>query len=884
MSKMQAKYDHETIEKKWWTHWQKGKWFHAKVDKSKDPYTILIPPPNVTAKLHMGHGLNNTLQDILIRWKRMCGYNAMWLPGTDHAGIATQMMVEKSLEKEGTTRKEIGREKFFARCVKWKEENGSIIIKQLQRLGFSCDWDKEVYTMDPKLSKAVRAIFVKLFNDGFIYRGERLVNWDVVLQTAISDDEVENKEVQSNLWTYKYPVEDLSDFITIATTRPETMFGDTAVAVHPEDKRYQKFIGKHVIVPFVERKVPVIADEHVKPEFGTGCVKVTPAHDPNDFVMGQRHQLPSINVMNEDGSMNEKTPKSFWGMDRFEARKQVVKRLKEAKLLVEIKPYRHMVPCSERSKSLIEPRLSKQWFVKMKELARPAIKYAKKDEITFRPESHKKVYLHWLENIEDWCISRQLWWGHQIPIWYCKDCNKTSTGLEDLTSCQHCGSKNIHRDPDVLDTWFSSWLWPLSPFGWPADSPEQKYFFPSNVLITGAEIIFLWVARMIMVSHYLKGELPFKNVYFNAIICDKQGRKFSKTLGNGIDPLEMIDLHGADAVRYTCISLAPLGGRIKMSPDDFEQGSRLVQKIWNASRFVLSHLEKDQKIVPFVEDSLDLPTKWLIHEFRLTTAKIHTQLHAYQIHDAMVTLFHFIWRAYCDWSIESVKEVLNSKDQAAKAQTLSVMIYVLDGIMRLSSPFMPFVTEEIWQQIPRHPLWDEAKSLVVAKFPEHKNIASFADEHQQWTKVQAIIGHIRSLRTQSGVPPKESVDAYLRCDQSLESLLKSTESWTKKLAGVEKLYYGKKLSKPPKSLVATGKEFSLFVPVGDYLDFAKEKKRLLVEKNRIEKIIQSLKGKLANKNFLSKAPDEIVKATKTQLSNLEEQQQTLEENISSMEE
>ena len=623
MFKLAERFEHQQSEKNLGDFWEQGKWFEAKDDKSKKPYVILIPPPNVTDRLHMGHGLNNSLQDILVRRKRMQGYDCLWLPGVDHAGIATQMMVEKSLVKKGLSRKQLGRKEFFARCVKWKEENGHIIIDQLKRLGSSCDWRRQAYTMDETLSHAVRKIFVKLYNDGLIYRGERLVNWDPVLQTAISGDEVENKEVQGNLWHYRYPIKDkTNEYLVVATTRPETMFGDSAVAVHPDDKRYQHLIGQSVVLPFVNREIPIIADKYVKSEYGTGCVKITPAHDPNDFIVGKRHNLAFINVMNADGSMNDLCSEVFSGLDRFAAREKVVKKLKELKLFVEAKPCKHAIPFSERSKVPIEPRLSKQWFVKMEDLAKPALADAKNDSLCFYPTAHKKTYCHWLENIEDWCISRQLWWGHRIPIWYCEDCEGVTTGLEDPSVCTHCESINIKQDEDVLDTWFSSWLWPLSPFGWPEETEDVKRYFPSNVLITGADIIFLWVARMVMLSHYVKQEVPFKDVYFNAIICDKNGQKFSKTLGNGIDPLAVIDKHGADAVRFTCVSLASFGGRVKMGMDDFEHGAKFVNKIWNAARFIaLIAEDKQQDLVSIDTVDLEIAGKWMIHELHLVTKK-----------------------------------------------------------------------------------------------------------------------------------------------------------------------------------------------------------------------------------------------------------------------
>ena len=883
MSQFETTYDHKKYEKKWWNHWEQGGWFHAHADSKKPPYTILIPPPNVTARLHMGHGLNNTIQDILIRWKRMLGFNSCWLPGTDHAGIATQMMVEKSLEAEGTSRLELGREKFLQKCVDWKDENGGMIIEQLKRLGASCDWDREAYTMSPHLSKAVRRIFVDLFDKGLIYRGERLVNWDPVLKTAISDDEVVSEDVNGNLWYYRYPLEgDPEQGVVIATTRPETMFGDTAVAVHPEDERFKHLIGKNVIVPFVDRAIPVIADDYVKSEYGSGCVKITPAHDPNDFEMGKRHDLPFINVMNIDGSMNEVCPEPFCGLDRFEARKLVVKKLKELKLLEKTESNRHAVPFSDRSKVPIEPRLSKQWYVKMAELAKPAIEAAKSKELKFYPPSWEKTYLHWLENIQDWCISRQLWWGHQIPIWYCGDCGEVTTGLEDPSECAHCQSSDLKQDEDVLDTWFSSWLWPLSPFGWPEETDDLKAFFPSAVLITAPEIIYLWVARMVMVSYFTKGALPFKDVYFNATICDKQGRKFSKTLGNGIDPLKVIDQFGADSVRYTCVSLAPLGGRVKMAETDFDAGNKFINKIWNAYRFLMGKLDEKVGIKALDHKALDLPSKWLLQEFNRTASEMEQYLGKYQINEAVEALFHLTWRSYCDWGLEAAKDALDGEPSQQKEQTLSALVFVFEGIMRLASPVMPFITEEIWQNLPKHPAWEKPESLMIAQYPQSGSLPSFESEGRQWKQVQELISHVRSVRTQAKVPPKDKLEAFVRCDKKFADLLGQSEKWVLRLAGVSALTVGEQVEKPEKCLVATGKGWTLYVPVGQYLDFEKEKARLESEVKRVERIVKGLEGKLNNPNFVKKAPKEVVEQSTAQLENMQGQLSSLKENLESI--
>lgn len=883
MEEKETLYEHSKYEQKWWEVWTKGGWFKAHTNSRKKPYTILIPPPNVTDRLHMGHGLNNTIQDILIRWKRMQGYNCLWLPGTDHAGIATQMMVERSLAKEGLSRKELGRKKFLQRCVEWKEKNGGIIISQLKKLGASCDWDREAYTMDEHLSRAVRRIFVDLFNDGLIYRGERLVNWDPVLETAVSDDEVNMEEVKGKLWYIRYPLKDEDAYVIVATTRPETILGDTGVAVNPDDERYQNFIGKQVVIPFVNRIVPIIADHHVKPEFGTGCVKMTPAHDVNDFEIAKRHGLPLINIFDEKACLNEASPVEWRGLERFEARKKILVALEDKGLLEKDEPYKYIMPFSDRSKAAIEPRLSKQWYVKMKELAAPAIDDVRNGTVRLFPKLWEKTYFHWMEHIQDWCISRQLWWGHRIPIWYCADCDDVTTGVEDPVQCRGCGGHRLKQDEDVLDTWFSSWLWPLSPFGWPEETDELRTFFPSNVLVTGAEIIFLWVARMIMVSHYTRKQAPFKDVYFNSIICDKSGRKFSKTLGNGIDPLETIEKYGADATRFTCVVLAPLGGRVRMEVSDFANGYRFVNKLWNASRFLAHNLGTIQKIGDFTESDLDLPSRWLIQQLRETALKINHCLENYWLHEASAALYQFIWHSFCDWGLETAKPSFSTlKGKAASHPVASVLIYVFDGLLRLAAPFIPFVSEEIWHNLPPHPRWQRTESLVIASFPRGEEIPQFSDEAEQWEQVKAVISGVRSLRTQAGLSPREQLDLSLVCDESTWTLMESCQTEIKQLAVVKILHRTSDGNTPPQSLVTTGKGWSLYLPVGTLLDIEKEKERLEKELKRIANIVKGLEKKIADTNFLERAPQDVIESSQQQLDNMRSQELVIKANIRSL--
>lgn len=882
MSELASVYDPKQYESKIYRFWEEGGFFHADPKSGKKPFTILMPPPNVTSQLHMGHGAGYTMQDILIRWKRMCGYDALWLPGTDHAGIATQMMVEKALESEGFTRQQIGRDEFTKRLWQWKEKYGGIILDQFRKMGFSCDWDRLAFTMDPKLSTAVRKIFVELYEQGLIYRGERLVNWDPALQTAISDDEVENKEVNGNLWHLKYPIEGKDEFIIVATTRPETMLGDTAVAVHPDDERYKHLIGEHVRLPLTGRLIPVIADSYVKSEFGTGAVKITPAHDVNDFEIGKRHKLPLIDIMNPDGSLNDKTPERFRGKDRFVARKEIIKALKELGLFEKEQSYKHTVPHSERSKQPIEPRLSLQWFVRMQELAAPAIAAAKEGKLSFYPDLWKKTYLHWLENIQDWCISRQLWWGHRVPIWYCDACNATMTGMEDPTHCHQCGSSTIHQDEDVLDTWFSSWLWPVSPFGWPDESEDLAHYYPTDVLVTAPEIIFLWVARMVMVGLKTRGEIPFRDVFLTITVCDKQGRKFSKTLGNGIDPLEVIDTHGTDAVRFTPLHLSPLGGRVRMAVEDFEVGARFVNKLWNAARFLLSHIDagfQPEKIDP---TKLDLPGLWLLDEFANATEKVDRGFSQYRMNDAVDAMYQMIWLSFCDWGLEAAKGVLQEGRPEQKKTVLSLLLYVLDGILRLASPVIPFVTEEIWQKLPAHPDWDRPRSLVIANFPNVQKLRRFKVEGERWRRVQDLVSGIRSVRSQAGIQPKTQLDAFVKCDSQLAEICKLADSDIRRLAGLKSLCYGEATVRPGLSLVDVGRGYETYVPAAGLIDIEKEQKRLRAEIERIKKIVTGLENKLGNPAFVERAPVDVVAETSAQRDNLRNQLTGLEKNLEAL--
>ncbi len=875
-------YNPEKNEKKWWDFWIAEDFFSSTPNPDKKSFTALLPPPNVTDRLHMGHGLVVTTQDILTRWKRMSGFNCCWLPGTDHAGIATQMMVEKSLQQEGKTRQELGREAFFQLCCEWKDKNGDIIIEQLKKLGASCDWKRQAYTMSEGLSTAVRRIFVSLYEDGLVYRGERLVNWDPALQTAVSDDEVYNEEINGNMYHIAYRVRgaEADTQVVVATTRPETMFGDAAIAVHPEDERYQTLIGKEAQIPCTDRWIPIIADTYVKPEFGTGCLKITPAHDFNDFEVGQRHHLPRINILNPDATLNETCPELVRGQDRFKARETLVRALKDSHQLIKIVSIRHSVPFSDRGKCLIEPRLSLQWYVKMQPLAGPAIEAAATGDLKFHPDTWQKTYFHWLENIQDWCISRQLWWGHQIPIWYCQGCQAINTGMEDPTSCSTCGSTDLQQDPDVLDTWFSSWLWPLSPFGWPEKTKDLAYYFPTDMLVTGADIIFLWVARMTMVSLYTMQKVPFKDVCFNSIICDKDGRKFSKTLGNGIDPLEVIKSYGADAVRFTMIQLAPLGGRVKLSMEDFEHGNRFINKIWNAARFLHGKLGA-QTLVPVDFEALPLPYQWLVHELHVAATRMDQQLSSYQMQESALTLYQLMWHAFCDWGVEITKESIEGKGTVEDQQIASAVYFVFEGILRLASPFIPFLAEELWTLIPVHPQWKREKSLVISAFPTAASTPAFPEAAHTWNRLQEVISGVRSLKSQMQVEKKKDLALFIRCEAEFRSVLESQLPLVKKLSGVADLQFVASLQEAGACLANVGPGWSLYVPLADLTQIPKEKTRIAGEMQRISKIVMGLEKKLQNEAFVQNAPADVLVQAKAQFANMGSQLESLRESLDS---
>ncbi len=867
---MQKSVDPKNYESKWYQTWQDKKYFHADAKSKKEKFTILIPPPNVTDRLHMGHGLNNTIQDILVRYKRMKGYEACWLPGTDHAGIATQMMVEKDLAKSGKTKEDVGRPAFLEMLKEWKIKFGGIIIDQLKSLGASADWDREAYTMDPSLSKAVRKIFVELYEKGLIYRGNRLVNWDPVLQTAVSDDEVENEPKQGNFWHFRYPISGTSEHLVLATTRPETMLGDSAVAVHPTDERYKHLVGKTIDLPLCGRKIPIIADEYVDPEFGTGVVKITPAHDFNDFAVGQRNKLEMITVLDKQAKICAPAPEKYIGMDRYEAREQIVRDLKALELVEKIEGHKLTVPISSRSKSVIEPLLSKQWYLKMQELAQPAIAAAKKDELKFHPPLWKKTYLYWLENVQDWCISRQLWWGHQIPIWYCGDCSKEFASLHEPEGCKHCGGKSLTQDADVLDTWFSSWLWPVSPFGWPEETDDLSAFFPSNVLVTGADIIYLWVARMIMLGYFAKDELAFKDVYFNSIICDKDGKKFSKTLGNGIDPVEMVELYGADAVRFTCISLAPLGGRVRMSKEDFKNGSKFINKLWNASRFVLSAAGPEFKPLSLKEINLELHEKWLLERVENCATEMTQMLDGYRVNDAIHKMYHCIWDDFCDWGIECAKKDLEGD---RKQEALSVLIHALEKLLRLASPFVPFIAEEIWQRVPGVDKSKE-KHLMVSDYPTASSDIGWGAS-EKWTKIQGALSAIRSVRASRQLHRKDSMQfsAVLDSDLDLEVL----GAWAKNLTNSELV---KDVVK--ENMVASvGSGFKLYCKVPEF-DATAEKKKIEKEVGRLGKILGGLNKRLGNEKFVANADPQVLAETRAQEQNLSGQLESLKETMENL--
>ena len=848
-------YDPKEVENKWYKYWEDNKYFHADPKEEGEPFTIVMPPPNVTGTLHLGHALDCTLQDILARVKRMQGYNTLWLPGTDHAGIATQAKVEELLRSEGTNKYEVGREKFLERAWEWKEKYGNTITTQLRKLGTSCDWDRERFTMDEGCSHAVKEVFVGLYNKGLIYQGNYIINWCPKCLTTISDIEVEHQESPGRFYYFKYPIEGENQFLEIATTRPETMLGDTAVAVNPKDPRFSKYIGKNIILPLVGRIIPIVADDYVDIEFGTGAVKITPAHDPNDFEIGKRHNLEEINVMNPDGSINDKFPE-YAGMDRYEAREKIVQDMKDAGFFLKIEEITHSVGHCYRCDTAVEPFLSKQWFVKMQPLADPAINVVKTGELRFVPERFTGVYLNWLENIRDWCISRQLWWGHRIPVWYCDDCGEIICQTEEPEKCTKCDSTNLRQDPDVLDTWFSSGLWPFSTLGWPDQTDDLAKYYPTSVLVTGRDIIFFWVARMIFTSLEFMKEIPFKDVFIHGLVLDGQGRKMSKSLGNGVDPLEVIEKYGADSLRFMLITGNTPGNDIRFQFDRLESSSNFANKIWNASRFVLMNLEDyaEQET-----SQLELADKWIISRFNTVAAEVNENIDKYELGEAGRKIYEFIWNEFCDWYIEIAKISLYDKENIVKRQkTQKVLRDILQGAMELLHPVMPFITEEIWQHLP-----GTEGTIMKTQYPLGNVEKKDKDAEGKMNLLMDIVRGIRNIRSEMGVPPSKKATAlFFVEDKSKEAFISEVIPYLKTLAALEDVKVLVNKDNIGKSASAVVKGFEIFLPLEDLIDLSKEVERLEKEIKKLESEVERIDKKLSNQGFVAKAPEEVIEKEK----------------------
>ena len=868
-------YNPKEIEQQWYTYWEEKGYFHEEVDTNKEPFSIVLPPPNVTGQLHMGHALDNTLQDILIRTKRMQGYNVLWMPGTDHAGIATQVKVEENIMKtEGKSRHDLGREEFLKRVWEWKQEYGSTIVKQIRSLGASCDWTRERFTLDEGYHEAVLKVFVELYEKGLIYRGERITNWCPNCLTALSDIEVEHEDENGHLWHIKYPVIGEEDvFLTVATTRPETMFGDVAVAVNPNDERYAHLVGKELLLPFVNRHIPIIADEYVDQSFGTGCVKITPAHDPNDFEMGQRHNLESIVVMNPDGTMNAGAG-HFVNMPRELARKQVVTELEAQGLLEKVEEHGHSVGHCSRCNTTVEPMVSKQWFVSMEPLAKPALEVVRDKSIEFVPERFTKTYTNWLESIRDWCISRQLWWGHRIPAWYCQDCGETIVTTETLTECPHCHGK-VEQDPDVLDTWFSSALWPFATMGWPDNTEEVKHWYPTSVMVTGYDIIFFWVARMIFMGLEFKEEIPFKHVFIHGLVRDSQGRKMSKSLGNGINPLEVIEEYGADALRFTLVTGNTPGNDMRFYMERVEANRNFANKIWNASKFVLMNLEGfDESFVPSAED-YTLADKWILEEYNKTVANITNNLDKFELGEAASAVYDFIWNTYCDWYIELAKPRLYNKEGGRDRQTAQyLLVSILRHMMELLHPFMPFVTEHIWQHLPH-----EGESIMVAPWPSTLSMEGFGSAAAHMNVMMDGIKGIRNMRAEMNVPMgKRSEVILVPATEELKGILETHGDYFHTLGWAEKVtVLSPDSPKPENATVTVVNGLEVYLLLKDLIDADKEKERIAKEQATVLKEIARLEGKLNNQGFLAKAPEAVVAKEKEKLEEYKQKQQALNE-------
>ena len=872
---MEKTYNPKEFEDKLYKDWEENGYFKAVRDDDKVPFTVMMPPPNVTGQLHMGHAVDETMQDTIIRFKRMQGYCALWLPGTDHSAIATEVKVVQSLAERGIKKEDLTREEFLKHCWDWKNKYGERIITQLKKLGSSCDWSRLAFTMDEKCSKAVREVFVNLYDKGLIYRGSRIINWCPCCKTALSDAEVEYSEEKSSLWHIKYFIEGSdSEGLTVATTRPETMFGDTAVAVNPADPRYKKYIGRNVILPIINKPIPVVGDEHADMTFGTGCVKITPAHDPNDFEVGQRHNLESVTVMNGDGTMNAGAGK-YEGMDRYDCRKAVVEELKALGNLIKIEPHAHNVGHCYRCGTSVEPRVSKQWFVKMEPLARPAINAVNDKKTVFVPERFAKIYYNWMENVKDWCISRQLWWGHRIPVWYCADCGKEICSKTDVSVCPECGSKNLKQDEDVLDTWFSSALWPFSTLGYPEDTSDLEYFYPTDVLVTGYDIIFFWVARMIFSGLEHMSKVPFRDVLIHGLVRDEQGRKMSKSLGNGVDPLEVIEKYGADSLRFSLLQGVAPGNDMRYSDAKVEACRNFMNKIWNASRYVIMNCE-GRKIKPVTEVKLTSADKWIISRLQATIRDVTLSLNKFELGIACQILYDFTWSDFCDWYIELTKSALHSDDDDKKDNAISVLVFVLESTLKLLHPFVPFITDEIYRSLP-----NTTGSIMVADYPRYNSKLAYKKEAATFEGVMEVIKAIREVKVETGCAPSKKVNVYIVTEN--KRLVSANADCIAKLAGAASVKHisGKEEAEERSVAKVTGIG-TLYIPMGELVDADKERERLNTELDKVMQEIRRADGKLQNRGFTAKAPKKLVDAEREKLNTYMEMRNKILEQLKNL--
>ncbi|OGW05355.1 MAG: valine--tRNA ligase [Nitrospinae bacterium RIFCSPLOWO2_01_FULL_39_10] len=888
---MEKIFEPKKIEERWYKFWLEKGYFHANENSDKKSYCIVIPPPNITGALHIGHALNNTIQDILIRYKRMEGFNTLWMPGTDHAGIATQNVVERQLLAEGADRHKIGREEFVERVWKWKEKSGGDIIRQLKRLGASCDWERERFTMDEGLSKAVREVFVRLYDEGLIYKGDRLINWCPRCHTALSDLEVEHEEQKGHLYHIKYPVKNTSDFITIATTRPETMLGDTAVAVNPDDERYKNFTGKTVTLPIVNREIPVIADSYVDKNFGTGALKITPAHDPNDFEIGTRHNLLQVKVIAEDGTMNENAGK-YKGLDRFKCRKALLSDLENEGFLIKVEDYVHSVGKCYRCKTIVEPNLSKQWFVKIKPLSEPALEAVKDGRIRIIPKGWENTYFEWMNNIKDWCISRQIWWGHRIPAWNCLDCGEITVSKTDVKECSKCKSKNIEQESDVLDTWFSSALWPFSTLGWPENTKELEAFYPTSVLVTSFDILFFWVARMIMMGLKFRGDIPFRDVYIHALVRDSEGQKMSKSKGNVIDPLIMMEKYGTDAFRFTLAAFAAQGRDIKLSEERIEGYRNFANKIWNAFRFAMMNLEdyiSSQDIVgqgfslavskpeglPY---NLQLSDRWIISRLQKAIADTRKGLTEYKFNESAGTIYQFFWHELCDWYIEIIKPRLAASAEERKTAQ-SVLLYVMENSLRLLHPFMPFITEELWQQLPH-----SGESIMTAEYPVYNEALVNEDFEREMILIMEISRGIRNIRSEMNISLAKKLDVILRTgDEKKLQMIERQNLYISELSRLKNLSVTRNGKEPKMAATAVVEDIEIFVLLEGVIDIQEERNRLSRELEKINSDIATLNKRLSNRDFINRAPKDVVEKDREKYQSLTVIAEKIQQNLSRLE-